>query len=239
MTSPLRLASYVALGFWALRWDRWEMVLFWFGALFAEVDQIKVAQATVSPDLPMTNGHDGSIRSKLRISSPQMSPRFWSAFWIANFICGMYLCSYPDERGSTTPGFIILARMIPAWYSEKYRWWQSFGAIQMIWACTNSRFLQRLFEGPVIQYLGKICYGMYLMHGLVIHTVGWGMMGVFWNLFGSETRAQWEMGFALSAVITIPCIIWAADIFWRVIDIPCVKFARWFEVKCTVAAGVR
>lgn len=215
------------------------MPLFWFGALFAEVDQIKVARASVTPDLPMSNGSDSLVRSQLRIPSSQMPTKLRSAFWIANFICGLYLCSFPDERGITTPGFVTLARMIPAWYAEKYRFWQSFGAIQVIWACTNMRFLQRLFEGPVVQYLGKISYAMYIMHGPVIHTIGWGMMGVFWNLFGSETRTQWEMGFALSALITFPCIIWAADIFWRAVDIPCVKFARWLEVKCTVTATGR
>lgn len=215
------------------------MVLFWFGSLFAEMDIIK-AQAGNGQDLPTANGSANGNHLKSRLlRGPQMPPRLWSAFWIANVVCGCYLCSYPDEQARSTPGFVILASMIPKWYAEKYRFWQSFGALQIVWACTNAKFLQRLFTGPVVQYLGKISYALYLMHGPVIHTFGFGMMGVFWNIFGSETRTQWEMGFAMAAILTIFAVVWAADIFWRAVDIPCVKFARWLEGKVTIAGSGR
>lgn len=38
----------------------------------------------------------------------------------------------------------------------------------------------------------------------------------------------WAMGLA----IYLPIILCAADIFWRVVDVPTVKFARWLEGKC-------
>lgn len=32
------------------------------------------------------------------------------------------------------------------------------------------------------------------------------------------------------AIITL----WAADIFWRLVDMKCVKFARWVSVQCFI-----
>lgn len=232
----LRMLTFAGLGLWAMRWDRWEMILFWFGALFAELDQVKAANAGKNNELPTANGHTHKTSFRASIRS---SEKLWSAFWLANSICALYLCSYPDEHARTTPGFQTLAYLIPKWYTDKIRFWQSLGAIQLVWACTNAKFLQNLFNGPMIQYLGKISYALYLMHGPVIHTFGWGMMGLFWKIFGSDTRTKWEAGFACAAVLTIPMIIWAADIFWRAVDIPCVKCGRWLESKVTVAVNGR
>lgn len=50
-----------------------------------------------------------------------------------------------------------------------------------------------------------------------------------WNYTGTETRFDYELGFFYSAVLIIIVVIWTADIFWRVVDTNCVKFARWLE----------
>ncbi|KID87191.1 hypothetical protein MGU_05601 [Metarhizium guizhouense ARSEF 977] len=42
----------------------------------------------------------------------------------------------------------------------------------------------------------------------------------------------YNIGFFLGAAFTIPTVIWWADVFWRAVDIPAVKFAKWFESKC-------
>jgi hypothetical protein len=42
---------------------------------------------------------------------------------------------------------------------------------------------------------------------------------------------QYNAGFFLGACFVVPTVIWWADVFWRAVDIPTVKFAKWFESK--------
>lgn len=52
---------------------------------------------------------------------------------------------------------------------------------------------------------------------------------------GTDERWQFESGFFLAALITIIVVIWAADIFLRTIDTPCVKLSKWLEEKLFVS----
>lgn len=73
------------------------------------------------------------------------------------------------------------------------------------------------------------------MHGPITHTIGYASMGFFWCFIGDDTYATKEIGFVLSAIVTIVSTIWAADIFMRAVDVPTVRFARWVEKKCIVS----
>jgi hypothetical protein len=56
-------------------------------------------------------------------------------------------------------------------------------------------------------------------------------MAHMYDLIGLEERWQFEMGFFFAALMTIATVVWAADVFWRAVDIPCVKFSKWLESK--------
>lgn len=49
---------------------------------------------------------------------------------------------------------------------------------------------------------------------------------------GIDPRWRFELGFFFAALIITCEVIWAADVFWRLVDIPAVRFARWLETKC-------
>lgn len=172
MRTTLRLLTFVFLNYWAIHWDRWEMILFWSGALLAELDLIAQARAQSANNNPPEMHLDSSIANS-SAKRGQRRDRVWRWFWLFNFICGLYLASYPDEWGHVTPGYRYLTTLIPGFYSEKLRFWQSIGAVQIVWSVNNADFLKGLFTGPVVQYLGKISFAIYLMHGPVIHTFGY------------------------------------------------------------------
>ena len=67
------------------------------------------------------------------------------------------------------------------------------------------------------------------MHGFVLKTAGYVTVYNVWQLTGKDTLFEYESGFVLGGIIVIPLTIWAADLFWRFVDIPIVKFTRWFE----------
>ena len=218
MKPALRMLTFAFLSYWAYLWTRWELPLFWFGAILAEWDLMR--KPAHGPDLSAT---------------PKTPTRFWHAFWLTNFLIALYLCSFPDRDGIRTPGFSTIADMIPRWYPDKNRFWQSLGAMQLVWAIGQASYLQAMFNGPVIQYLGRISYALYLMHGLVIHTVGYFVLDVMWGITGYQTEWEYGLGFALGVCIIVPVAVWGCGCFlneWWMC--PCVKFAKWLEAKCTV-----
>ncbi|KAB8336730.1 hypothetical protein FH972_021039 [Carpinus fangiana] len=218
LRTALRIGSLFGLIYWALHWSRWEICLFWSGCILAELDLITLARAAVKPS---AEGKKSTYHHLMRY------------FWIANFICGLYLASYPDDKGNETPGFIFLGSLIPKFFrASGYRFWASIGAVQVVWATNNTSVLKGLFTGPVVQYLGKLSYALYLMHGPLIHSFGYIVLPWMWGHTGVEPRFNYELGFFYSGLIITAVLIWVSDMFWRGVDIPCVKFARWLEGKC-------
>jgi peptidoglycan/LPS O-acetylase OafA/YrhL len=220
--------------------QRWEMVLFYAGMVLAEMDVVRGAHgsaAGAAPALPLPVPGLMSASSS-RASSPSPLPtRRWTtrrALWAALSIVGLYLMSQPDERGAETPGWVFLTSLIPEWWTDEHRYWQSAGAILFVLAVGWSRGWQLFFTLPVVQYFGRISYALYLMHGPVMHTVGYAIERWAWGLTGTEGKA-YEAGFALAAVFVVPIVIWVSDVFWRAVDAPVVRFAKWLEARCSIS----
>lgn len=221
LRTRLRFLTLLGIMWFSYRNSRWEFVLFLAGMLLAEMDHIRGAHVP-SPTLPVDEKTPSDSRSKLQ-----------SAIWCSVSIIGLYLMGQPDGRGEITPGWIYLSSIIPEWWgAEKYRYWQSAGAVLFVLAVGHSKNWQRIFNTAFVQYFGKLSYAIYLMHGPAMHCVGYHWEKWAYSLTGVE--GYWyNTGFVLGACLCIPTVIWWADVFWRAVDVPTVKFARWFESKCT------
>jgi hypothetical protein len=206
----------------AYRNSRWEFVLFLAGMLLAEMDHIRGAHIP-SPALPTDEKQQPFDRCG----------RFTLAFWFTASILGLYLMGQPDGRSHMTPGWVYLTSIIPEWWgAEGFRYWQSIGAMLFVLSVGHVKAWQRFFNTGFVQYFGKISYAIYLMHGPAMHCVGYHWEKWAYSITGVE--GYWyNTGFVLGACFCIPTVVWWADVFWRAVDIPTVKFARWFESKCT------
>jgi peptidoglycan/LPS O-acetylase OafA/YrhL len=193
--------------------DRWELALFFSGMFIAEMD----------------------IISQISLPKQSCSSKFRSTFWILLAIVSLYFMSQPDDFFDQTPGWRTLAYFIPHWFTEKYRFYQTIGSITLVLSVTRLPLLQTPFTWSLIQYLGKISYALYLMHGPVMHSVGYIIEGWCWDATGYDTENAYIFGFLLSMLFNVPLVIWAADVFWRFVDAPSVKFARWLESKVIVS----
>jgi peptidoglycan/LPS O-acetylase OafA/YrhL len=91
------------------------------------------------------------------------------------------------------------------------------------------------FRINLMQYLGRISYGLYLVHSFVLHTVGYAMFNFVWGIIGVETTFAKEIGFFIATAAIIPYAIYAADVFHRAVDEPSVDLAKWIESKVIVA----
>lgn len=140
------------------------MILFYGGFALAELDIMR--RSNSSTVLPC---HGKSLHGQAR-------RRLWNAVYILAFLIGIYLCGQPEKHGDQSLGWATLTRMIPKSTKFADRFWVGWGALLLVWATSNASFLQRNFDNAPVQYLGKISFALYLMHGLVTHTVGYGMM---------------------------------------------------------------
>lgn len=201
--------------------SRWELCLFYSGMIIAELDIIRGAHSGPMPG-PFL---EESARWRLSLKSFRPTLLGFTVF------ASVYLMCMPDINPENTPGWMFLTSMIPKWWEgEKYRYWQSFGAVIFIWSMGYCPSWQSFYNCDVVQYLGKISYALYLVHGPVLHVVGYHIEAFVWSFTGLE-GAWYNAGFIIAALFIIPFTIWAADVFWRAVDIPTVKFAKWLETK--------
>ena len=219
LRTKLRLIFLAGIALATFRADRWEMALFFCGMFLAEIDTIRGSKS--ANRLPTSHGW----------SSP-LTPQYARAFWIVLSVLALYLMSQPDQFFDKTPGWIWLSSLIPEWFTEKYRYWQCIGSVLFVASVNQSPLLQWPFNNSFVQYFGKISYAIYLMHGPVLHTIGYTIEELAWGITGTETFTQFVWGFILSSLFIIPIVVWASDLFWRTVDMPSVKFARWVEQKC-------
>ncbi|TVY18719.1 hypothetical protein LARI1_G002856 [Lachnellula arida] len=195
--------------FWCMRYD---IGCFLCGMLMAE----QHVRSTRSKGVPKSVG--GRIVSTLS--------------WSAVLVVGFWLASIPHTHGSYgshTYGFQTISAIIP-WGSNVF----VAGSILIVWAIANLPFLQRLFTSAIPHYLGQISFALYLVHWPILAVWGWRLQPVIWKLTGDDTDFNHAVGFAISLVCITPVALCTADIFWRAVDIRCIKFAKRLETELIV-----
>ncbi|KAH7159771.1 acyltransferase 3 [Dactylonectria estremocensis] len=219
-----RIMSLMLITYITYRKARWDFLLFLYGLACVEWDYARGAHAHMSTSAlpPSEKGPTNGSRRLLRVIA-----------WNMLSVLALYLLSQPPSRSSETPGWKTLGSMIPEWWEGKLRdrYWQGFGAGLFVLSMGHSAFWQRVFNADAMQYLGKISYSLYLVHGRVSRGLQYTLLKfVFEYLTGTEGDDYYR-GFWIGSCITIPAVICCADVFWRAVDIPIVKFSRWFETK--------
>lgn len=222
MSTRLRLTTLSFLSIWGSYWNRWEMLPFWTGAILAELDHIKEA-------------HKEELRGIVTAETDNCTNcvSLWQVCaHSVTFVLGLYLASYPDTDGHVSPGYIWLTNMIPRCFHEKHRFWGNIGAIMIVWSVSNLKYIKHIFTTGLMQYLGKISFPLYVCHGFIIHTFTYASLDWIWEATNAwEDWPRFVQGFGIVAACTIILAVWISDLFLRVVDLRCVKFARWCERK--------
>lgn len=173
MSSSLRISTFTALILWGLSWDRWELCPFWAGAIIAELDLIQLSSTLTLPSSSTTTTTTSTGTNETK-SQPWKLTHLREILYTATFIISLFLLSYPDAAGHATPGYKTLTTLIPANFTEKHRFWPTVGALMIVWSSCNLPTLRnRVFCTPPLQYLGKISFPLYVVHGPIIHTLGY------------------------------------------------------------------
>jgi len=232
MQAKVRLPLLFAIVCYVNHYGRWELFMFLGGLFVAETDMLR-------------NVHR---RSREEVDLP--SRRSWRTavtpsgfFWTANLVCSLWLLSVPLERVHETPGFKLLFTLIPkSWDApgrmslERIGFWWAIGALQLIWTTSNSPTIQKAFTNPVAQYLGKVSYALYILHGPLLYSVGYTIARNMQGLIGVETQVRKWTVIGVEYLVMLPVLFTISDICWRLVDKKSVAFARWIQEQCFVPA---
>lgn len=233
---PLRFVIVLGMMWYCFGSGHWAAIEFLGGALIAELgliqDQGKSSSRTSTPSetAPTNPGTDNRIA--------------WTCFWWIQFVIAMWICGWPNHDVDQASGIAWMQDLTPEPYFSRGEdgvvdWkaypWFVLASLQLVLACHQLPPLQRVLTTAPIQYLGSIGFALYLIHGPMMECLGWRTMNPIWNCVGGQGNAGiWGLLFGWVAGVFgmgIPSL-WAADLFWRFVDRPCVNIARWLERKC-------
>lgn len=194
-----RLGAAVLLSVYSLTLGHWDMGLFVWGMLLAEIDILRSMDS-------------GDPWSRYQVG---LSPRNARLIrWLVIFVA-LYFLSYPDAGAEFTPGYRFLSALVPRYYApvSRWMWYQAIGAMMLIPCVLRSPTLRGLLEGQVPQYLGKISFSFYLVHGPVLHSLGFWIMPILFKDFGQP------VGYIMGWFMLLSVTLYLSGWFYKKIDV--------------------
>jgi peptidoglycan/LPS O-acetylase OafA/YrhL len=169
-----------------------------------------------------------------------------------SLFAGLWLGSQPGGAPDInylekSPGWHYLAKLIPSACSEFKWFWFTWAAILTVQAVIHLPWLRSVFETPVAQYLGRISFSLYLVHGPIL----WIVADRLYTATGRTREGQnqgilaWKDVFPLSSagpvglefnflachLIILPLTLYVSEVATRLIDTPSVTLAQYLYRK--------
>ncbi|KAK4150592.1 acyltransferase 3 [Chaetomidium leptoderma] len=181
----------------------------------------------------------------MRRLEPYKTFIFYHLFFVGMYIAGVPSSTQKAEELREHPGWYWLSYLKPQAVLDS-KWFYLFIAGNMIVACApRIAWQRRFFESRFCQFLGRVSFALYLVHGPILQTVGDRIYyAVGWVRDANHENEQivrWanlmplpktgpmglELGFLLPNIILLPLTLWVADVVTRAVDEPAVRFAAW------------
>ena len=200
VTWRFRIGAGLAVYSWLM--GNWDMGVFLGGALLSERD-IREADGRFGRG-------NGLMGSKY-----QLSPQTSVTVRRLSLIVALYFLSYPDVAAEWTPGFVWLSYFIPKYYYPMSGWmfYQGLGALILVNAILQGTVIKKMLEGRFAQWMGKLSFSFYLIHGPVLHSLGFWIMP---RLFESLGMA-W--GMATGYVILLGTSLYLSAWWYEKVDV--------------------
>jgi peptidoglycan/LPS O-acetylase OafA/YrhL len=228
-TKNARLACELGLIFYFMYIvDGWFAAMFMGGQLLCDLDML-----ARNNDLPRF----------IMILDPYKKPIYSILLAIALLLGGIPSHMGAPESLMLSPGWGWLAWFKPQAVFD-YKWFYLFwSAMFIVAAAPRLPWMIRFFELPFNQWLGRISYSLYLVHGPILWTVGDRLFtATGWYREENEAHLpKWinafplsksgplgfEMSFLVPELILLPLTLWVAEVVTKLVDEPSVKFSQW------------
>ena len=223
-----RLFFQVVLTSWCFYNKRWDVYLFLSGMVLAELHHRRMEQ-DLGQDMGMTCS---SIR---RSHNPLVSRPVIRLIWYITLVVAMYILSIPDQHPAASPYFTWLVNLMPTeWQGngDADLWFiHAPGSVLLLLAIMNLERVQSIFTAKLPQYLGRISFALYIVHGPVMYMWRIPVEEFAWTWIGRETGVQYATAVLFVAIVLFPPIFCLADMFWRLVDAKSVALASWLLGK--------
>lgn len=210
----------------------------WYGALFV------AGMLLCELDILSRNNELPHFMTRLK---PRKTPIFYGLFFVSFWLSGV-----PSHVRDITfirevPGWYYLSFFVPqAVFDQK--WFYLFWAAVCFIACApRIWWLKAFFETSFNQYLGRISFALYLVHGPVLWVLGDRLYaaGGWYREIHEEMIPGWvnvvplseagplglEPRFLVPHLILLPVTFWLSEIVMKLCDEPINNFSRWMYGK--------
>ena len=145
---------------------------------------------------------------------------------------GLYLASYPILPPDDSFFFSQLAALVHQ-KPEGRRLYYALAGVLILCSIEVESLLRRPFKIRLLKYFGRISFSLYLTHGTLIRVAGGGMLNFFWRMIGYE-EWRFHVAFAVGSVVFTPLAVVVAELFYQLVESPCIRFSKWMEDMCGV-----
>lgn len=233
-TTRARVTVTLCVAFYSWWYFHWGELLFVGGMLIVEASLLRFRRPASMGELGPDELGDGvqAKRSKLLLPAALKNLYFRRLRSIAAFSAGLFVLGMPEQgRGAADSyGFRTLVAVIPARFHASGAgdyFWQPVAAIFIVLVIDNTRFLQRIFTTRIAQYLGRVSFALYLVHMLILHSLGFWLGQYVLQITESMSCSHYGIDVILVAGVVGCFIIWAADLGSRFVDANAVRFTAW------------
>jgi len=180
-------------------------------------------------------------------------PEFFQRFrgqtwlWYAAFAGGLYLGGVPSITNDLghlrdSPGWHLLSYLKPQSFWD-FRWFYRYWAATLLMiSIPRIPWLRAFFETSFCQFLGRVSFSLYLVHGPVLWSIGDRVYAAVGRIHEGQIAnipawmnamplPDWgpfgfELNYLIPHLILLPLTLWVAEITTKLIDEPSLKFAR-------------
>jgi len=168
-------------------------------------------------------------------------------------IFALFLCGYPDGHAEWAPWSRALQTFgnhITVSGTELWRLWPGIGAQLIIVVVIISPTLQWYFSRPIMLWLGRISFPIYLIHGSLLRSVLTWMVYSFgaWvthrEMVDGQIKNEWTelvaptnpWVYALAIPVWVAFVLGAAHIWDKTVEQWCVRITKKIETMTTAAS---
>lgn len=220
--------------------DGWYCAMFVMGMIQCDLNGLAIS---------------GNLPKSIRKLAPYKNILAWTFLAIGLYLGGCPAATTDHTTLYKSPGWHYLAYLKPEALWD-YKWFFLFWAATFtVASIPHIPILKRFFELRFNQYLGKISFSFYLVHGPILWTIAdrfYAATGCARNSH-STVASRWvnllpipahgpvglELNFLLPHLLILPITLWTAEIVTKMVDEPCVRFSHWLYGSCTGQSETR
>ena len=215
--------------------DGWYCALFAAGMMLNDLEQL-----AAKDELP-------SFFAQFR---PHKKLIFYTMFASAVYLGGCPGHNDQVEELRKNPGWYWLSFLKPQAVFDPKWFFLFWAAVFLVASTPHIHWLKRFFETRFCQYLGRVSFSLYLVHGPVLWTLGDRLYAAVGWPKDSRTKniPDWvdifilpktgpmglEISFLLPHLILLPVTFYVAEVVTRALDEPSVRFPQWLYKATTV-----